>query len=213
MKLTAWLALAACSVALADDLQPPQISDLYKTDVALDAITLSDGKSAFYIRQQVDQATRSLKQSLWKVDAEGNARAVEPGEPDVLSLTLSPDGKWLVLLSTRPFADGTPAFQPVPPYTDPAVDIWFMPVTGGKAIPLGGKDKPYGRVITDKFYGRVAFSPDGKKLLFVADEGLDPRTEAEKKNNVIIVRDDQGEGYERLRPHTGLGGGFESCSG
>lgn len=200
MKLTAWLALAACSVALADDLQPPQISDLYKTDVALDAITLSDGKSAFYIRQQVDQATRSLKQSLWKVDAEGNARAVEPGEPDVLSLTLSPDGKWLVLLSTRPFADGTPAFQPVPPYTDPAVDIWFMPVTGGKAIPLGGKGKPYGRVITDKFYGRVAFSPDGKKLLFVADEGLDPRTEAEKKNNVIIVRDDQGEGYEGYGP-------------
>lgn len=200
MKLTAWITLVGCAAVFAEELPPPQIDDLYKTDVALDAVTLSDGKSAFYIRQRVDQATRSLKQSLWKVDAEGKSGPVEPGEPDVLSLTLSPDGKWLVLLSTRPFADGTPAFDPVPPYTDPAADIWLMPVTGGKAIPLGGRDKPYGRVITDKFYGRVAFSPDGKKLLFVADEGLDPRTEAEKKNGVIVVRDDQGEGYEGYGP-------------
>jgi len=29
MKLTTRLALAACSVALADDLSPPQISDFY----------------------------------------------------------------------------------------------------------------------------------------------------------------------------------------
>jgi dipeptidyl aminopeptidase/acylaminoacyl peptidase len=200
MKLTLWIALAGCAAALAEELPPPQIADLYQTDAALDVVTLGDGKSAFYIRQRVDQATRSLKQSLWKVDADGKAGAVEAGEPDVLSLTLSPDGKWLLILSTRPFAGGTPAFQPVPPYTDPAVDIWLMPVTGGSAIPLGGKGKPYGRVITDKFYGRVAFSSDGKRLLFVADEGLDPRTEAEIKNNVIVVREDQGEGYEGYGP-------------
>ena len=55
-------------------------------------------------------------------------------------------------------------------------------------------------MITDKFYGRVAFSPDGRKLLFVADEGLDPRTEEEKRNNVTLVREDQGEGYEGYGP-------------
>lgn len=186
--------------AIAVDPPLPQIEDIYKTDVALDAITLSDGKSAFYIRQRVDQGSRSLKQSLWKVDAEGNASAVEAGEPDASGLMLSPDGKWLLFLSTRPFADGSPAFQPVPPYTDPAADIWLMPLAGGKAVPLGGKGKAYGRVITDKFYGRVSFSPDGKKLLFVADEGLDLRTETEKKNNVLIVREDQGEGYEGYGP-------------
>ncbi|MFO1485260.1 MAG: S9 family peptidase [Verrucomicrobiaceae bacterium] len=186
--------------AIAVDPPLPQIEDIYKTDVALDAITLSDGKSAFYIRQRVDQGSRSLKQSLWKVDVEGKASAVEAGEPDASGLMLSPDGKWLLFLSTRPFADGSPAFQPVPPYTDPAADIWLMPVAGGKAVPLGGKGKAYGRVITDKFYGRVSFSPDGKKLLFVADEGLDLRTETEKKNNVLIVREDQGEGYEGYGP-------------
>lgn len=200
MKPTLLIALLGWSTAFAEDPLPPQIADLYKTDVALDAVTLSDGKSAFYIRQRVDPETRSYKQSLWKIDAEGHASAVEPGEPDVLTLTLSPDGKWLVMHSSRPFADGTPAFQPVPPYTDPAADIWFMPVTGGRAVPLGGKSKPYGRVITDKFYGRVSFSPDGSKLLFVADEGIDPRTDAEKRNHVIVVRDDQGEGYEGYGP-------------
>jgi Tol biopolymer transport system component len=113
---------------------------------------------------------------------------------------LSPDGKWLLFLSSRPFPDGTPAFQPVPPYSDPAADIWLMPLTGGPAIPLGGPFKPYERVITDKFYGRVSFSPDGKKILFVADEGRDPRPEAEKQNDVIVVHQDQGEGYEGYRP-------------
>lgn len=201
MRLILRLALIVfLSPALAEEPPPPQIEDIYKTDAATDVITLSDGMSAYYIRQRADQATRMLKQSLWHVDATGKTAAVEEGEPDVSGLMLSPDGKWIVFLSTRAFVDGTPAFQPVPPYTDPAVDIWFMPVTGGKAIPLGGKAKPYGRVITDKFYGRVAFSPNGKKLLFVADEGLDPRTDAEEKNNVIIVRDDQGEGYEGYGP-------------
>lgn len=178
----------------------PQIEDLYKTDIALEVTPLIGGTSAIYVRQRVDQKTRTLKQSLWRVDEKGAASAVEEGEPDASSPMLSPDGKFILFLSTRPFADGTPAFQPVPPYSDPAADIWLMPVSGGKAIPLGGKGKPYGRVITDKFYGRVAFSPDGKHVVFVADEGRDPRTEAEKRNNVIVVREDQGEGYQGYEP-------------
>lgn len=187
--------------ASAQELPPlPQIEDLYKTDVAVEPVTLADGRTTFYIRQRADPQTRTLRQSLWRVDEGGAPRAVETGEPDASSPQLSPDGKWLVFLSTRSFADGTPAFRPVPPYSDPAVDIWLLPVGGGAAIPLGGKLKPYGRVITDKFYGRVAFSPDGRRLVFVADDGRDPRTEAERRNNVIVAREDQGEGYEGYGP-------------
>ena len=179
----------------------PQIEDLYKTDAAVDAITLKDGKSAIYVRLRVDPQTRAFKQSLWRVDEQGGARAIEPGEPDAFSPMLSPDGKWIVFLSTRPFADGMSAFTPVPPYSDTAADIWLMPVApGGRAIPLGGKAKPYGRVITDKFYGRIAFSPDGRRLVFVADDGRDARTEAERKNQVKLLREDQGEGYEGYGP-------------
>ena len=167
--------------------------------MAVGAITLEDGKTAIYIRQRADQTTRSIKQSLWLVDESGS-RAMEPGEPDAFSPLLSPDAKWIAFLSTKPFPDGTPAFTPVPPYSDPAADIWLIPTTGGKAIPLAGPEKPYGRVITDTFYGRVSFSPDGKRLLFVADEGKDVRTEEERRNNVTLVRDDQGEGYEGYGP-------------
>lgn len=185
----------------AQELPPlPQIEDLYKTDVAVEQVTLPDGRTTFYIRQRADPQTRTIRQSLWRVDEGVAPRAVEAGEPDAFGLQLSPDGKWLLFLSTRPFADGTPAFKPVPPYSDPAADIWLLPVGGGAAIPLGGKLKPYGRVITDKFYGRVAFSPDGRRLVFVADDGRDPRTEAERRNNVIVAREDQGEGYEGYGP-------------
>lgn len=178
----------------------PQIEDLYRTDAPTDVITLEDGRTAIYCRFRTDATTRKTTQSLWRVDDSGPARPLEPGEPDAFSPQLSPDGKWIVFLSTRPFADGTPAFTLVPPYSDVAADIWVLPVAGGKAIPLGGKTKSYGRVITDKFYGRVAFSPDGKRLAFVADDGRDPRTDAERRNNVVIVREDQGEGYEGYGP-------------
>lgn len=185
---------------LAADPPPPQLGDLYLTDAVTEPVTLGDGKTAFYIRQRVDPAARRLKSSLWKVDADGRTAAVEAGEPDAFGLQLSPDGRWLLFHSTRPFADGRPAFEPVPPYSDPAADLWLLPVAGGPALPLGGPGKPYGRVITDKFYGRAAFSPDGRKLLFVADTGLDPRSEAEKRHGVIVVREDQGEGYEGYGP-------------
>ena len=178
----------------------PQIEDMYKVDAPTEAITLADGRSAIYCRLWADATTRTMRQSLWRVDDKGGARPMETGEPDGSSPLLSPDGKWIVFLSKRAFADGSPAFTPVPPYSDPAADLWMIPATGGKAVPLGGKDKAYGRVINDRFYGRVAFSPNGRQLVFVADVGRDPRTEAERRNNVMVMREDQGEGYEGYGP-------------
>ena len=177
-----------------------QIEDLYRTDAVTDAITLVDGRSAIYCRVRADVATRTTSRSLWRVDDQGPPRPLEAGEPDAFSPQLSPDGKWILFLSTRAFPEGTRAFDPVPPQSDPAADIWLVPVAGGKAIPLGGKTKPYGRVITDTFYGRIAFSSDGRRLVFVADDGRDPRTEAERRNNVTVVREDQGDGYEGYGP-------------
>ena len=55
-------------------------------------------------------------------------------------------------------------------------------------------------MLLDPFYGRVAFSPDGKQLVFVADDGRDPRTPAEVSADVALVRPDQGEGYTGFGP-------------
>lgn len=192
--------VVSASLVCAAEEPLPQVDDMYHTDAPTDVITLADGRAAIYCRLRADAESRTMKQSLWRVDDSGPPRALEVGEPDAFSPQLSPDGKWIVFLSTRAFPDGTPAFEPVPPYSDVAADLWLMPVAGGKAVPLGGKSKPYGRVITDKFYGRVAFSADGRRLVFVADTGPHPRTEAERRNNVMVVHDDQGEGYEGYGP-------------
>ena len=191
------------SVAFARAAEPSLISidDLYRSDAPQGLVISPDGTSGVYSRRWADRAARTVRFSLWRVENEAaNRRALEEGEPDARSPMLSPDGKWIVFLSTRPFPDGKPAFAAVPAYSDPATDLWVMPATGGKATPLAGRVKPYGRVFSDPFYGNVAFSPDGKRLVFVADDGVDPRTPAEIANNVHVVREDQGEGYEAYRP-------------
>jgi dipeptidyl aminopeptidase/acylaminoacyl peptidase len=177
------------------------IDDLYRTDAPTGLVVSPDGQTATYSRRWADRGSRTIRQSLWIVRGKADDRQpLEPGEPDARQPLFSPDGKWIVFLSTRPLPDGTPAFNPVPPYSDPATDIWLIPTAGGKAIPLAGKNKPYGRVLSDPFYGRVAFAPDGERLVFVADDGRDPRTPEEIANRVQIVREDQGEGYEGYGP-------------
>lgn len=194
LALTVFLSLDLYAVPA--KLEPPQIEDIYLTDAVATPITLKDGRSAIYCRSWVDEKTHQMRQSLWRVDDSGPAHPMEPGEPDGYSPMLTPNGEWILFYSARAFPDDTPAFTPVPRYSDTAADLWLMPVAGGKAIPLVGPRKPYGRVITDRFYGRVVFSPDGKRLAFVADDGRDPRTASEKANDVVVVREDQGEGYE-----------------
>lgn len=207
MGAVSWwgLVLLLCWGIAADRLvaQQPrlvEIEDLYQADTATDLIPVAEGRGVIYCRVRADAQQRVIKQSLWRFDEGSEPRPLEAGEPEALQPQLSPDGKWILFLSSRAFPDGTPALTPVPPYSDPAMDLWLLPVEGGKAIPLAGKGKPYGRIVTDRFYARAAFSPDGKRLVFVADQGLDPRTDAEMRNEVWEAREDQGEGYEGYGP-------------
>lgn len=173
------------------------IDDIYRFDAPTDAVYLPGGRSAVFVRRWNDRATKTQRFSLWRIAENGQSpEPMELGEPDARQPVLSPDGKWIAFYSTRSFADGTPAFPSVPVYSEPACHIWLIPSAGGKAIPLADKNKPFGRVLSDRFYAHLAFSPDGKRLVFVADDGRDPRTQAEKDNNVSIVREDQGEIYE-----------------
>ena len=190
-------------VALA---QPPAkkplgLDDLHRFDSFSPGALSPDGKSAVVIRQWIDPATKRERSSLWLIEGEASRRKpLEEREPDGRAPIYSPDGKWIVFLSTRPRPSAWKQTPRVPPESDPAVDLWLIPVGGGTAIPLAGPEKPYGRVFNDGFYGRVAFSADGKRLVLVADDGTDPRTADEIENDVVIVRPDQGEGYTGYGP-------------
>jgi dipeptidyl aminopeptidase/acylaminoacyl peptidase len=192
-----FVALCLChSQTWADSKRVLQIADLYRFDGPRDIALAPDGKSATFIRQWIDAESKVERFSLWRVPTMGSKPvAAEADEPDARAPVYSPDGKWLAFLSTRPRPAGWKQTPKVPPESDPAVDVWVIAASGGKAVPLSGADKPYGRVFNDGFYGRLAFSPDSSRLAFIADDGSDQRTAAEIANGVEVARDDQGEGY------------------
>lgn len=181
--------------------KPLAIDDLYRLDAPKSPALAPDGDTLVYIRSWIDPKTKQERNSLWIVEGDKDKRRpMEEGEPDARNPVFSPDGKWIAFLSTRPNPRGWNPIPFAPPESDATVGLWLIPTAGGEAVPLAGPAKYYGRVFHDGFYGRVAFSPDGKRLVFVADDGTDPRTKEEKENHVRIVRADQGEGYTGYGP-------------
>ena len=170
--------------------KPLAVEDLYRMEGPRSGILSPDGEHAAYARAWIDPETREERSALWF-----DRRPLEEGEPDARSPIFSPDGRRIVFHSTRPRPKGWKETPASPPESEAATDLWVIPVSGGRAVPLAGPDKPYGRVFNDAFYGRVAFSPDGRRIAFVADSGRDPRTPEEIDADVTVVRPDQGEGY------------------
>ncbi len=199
--LIALLLLISATPAAAQTKKPLQVDDLYRLDGPRSVVLLPDGKRAIYVRNWLDAARKQERNSLWLADgSKENCRPLEEGEPDARAPVVSPDGKWIAVLSTRPRPPVWRPLPPTPPESDPAVDLWLLPTAGGPTLPLAGPQKAYGRVFNDGFYGRVAFSRDSRRLVFVADDGSDPRTPEEFASDVLIARPDQGEGYTGYGP-------------
>ena len=168
--------------------------DLYLLDGHQAVVVAPNSEAAAIVRRWIDPQTKQERLSLLWGDG-STCRPIERDQPDARSVVFQPQGKWLAIRSTRPRPEGWKQTPPVPLQSDAATDIWLISPGGKRTIPLAGPDKPYGRVFNDSFYGRVAFSPDGKRLAFIADDGAEPRTAAEIEADVVVVRPDQGEGY------------------
>jgi dipeptidyl aminopeptidase/acylaminoacyl peptidase len=172
------------------------IEDVYRVDSLQSVVVAPDVRSAVCVRRWVDRDTLAERFSLWAIDGDASAtRPLETDEPDARSPVFSPDGRWIAIRSTRPRPAGWRQTPAVPPQSEAATDVWLVSADGRHVLPLAGPEKPYGRVFNDLFYARVAFSPDGRYLAFVADDGRDPRTPEEIAADVYVVRPDQGEGY------------------
>ena len=189
--------------------RPWRASDIYEAESFGAVVVAPAGKSAISIRNWIDSRSKMPRHALWFSWGDPlQSTALEADQPDARSPVLSPDGKWIAFLSTRPRPRGWQQTPRAPVYSEPTVDIWLVPLNPaiyqegkkGVAIPLAGPEKPYGRVYPDQNYGRLAFSPDGSRLLFIADDGDDPRSDAETDSDVLVVRQDQGEGYEGFGP-------------
>jgi dipeptidyl aminopeptidase/acylaminoacyl peptidase len=188
-------------LSVADEVRPWEIDDLYWDQSFSSVAVAPDNTFGVAVRNWIDSETKQQRHSLWLSAGDPmQSRPLEVDEPDARAPLISPDGKWIAFISTRPRPNGWKQTPPAPVYSEPTVDIWLSPVDGETAIPLAGPDKPYGRVYPDRNYGRVAFSPDGRKLVFIADDGDDPRSAAEIAAGVKVVREDQGEGYEGFGP-------------
>jgi dipeptidyl aminopeptidase/acylaminoacyl peptidase len=187
--------------ATADEARRWEIDDLYR-DESFGSVAVAPNETfGVAVRNWIDSKTKLQRHSLWFSAGDPlRSRPMESGEPDARAPLISPDGKWIAFLSTRPRPTGWEQTPQAPVYSEPTVDIWLIPVDGDVAVPLAGREKPYGRVYPDQNYGRVAFSPDGRKLVFIADDGDDARSASEIAANVTVVREDQGEGYEGFGP-------------
>lgn len=196
LLLVGLLLAAGVSPAAQPTKKPIAIDDLFLMDGPTSLVVAPGAKQAAYIRRWVDRETQAERFSLWLVNGSPDkARAAEQGEPDVRSALYSPDGRWMAVRSTRPRPAGWRQTPPAPPESDAATDLWLVAADGSRVLPLAGREKPYGRVFNDTFYAGVTFSPDGRRLAFIADDGRDPRTPDEMAADVIVVRPDQGEGY------------------
>ena len=215
----------SANIADAQAKKPLAVEDLYLMESVKTPTLFPKEEKLVYERVWIDAKTKHERHALWLVTGKReNRKPLEADEPDGRSPVVSPDGQWIAFLSDRQREAGAKRIPAAPAYSDAAVDLWLYHVKTGQVTPLGEPQKPWGRVFHDGFYGRVAFSPDSTKLVFVADDGKDPRTKEEIENDVEIVRPDQGEGYTgygaaqvwiadldgRAEPRKGPVGGAES---
>jgi dipeptidyl aminopeptidase/acylaminoacyl peptidase len=194
LLLSLWLCAFLASAQ--EKKRPLAIEDLYLMESVKSPTLFPKEEKLVYERVWIDAKTKQERHALWLVEGKReNRKPLEERELDGRSPVVSPDGEWIAFLSARRHPANAKQIPVTPPYSDAGVDLWMVHVPSGKVMPLGGPERPWGRVLHDGFYGRVAFSPDSKRLVFIADDGKDRRSKEEVELGIEIVRPDQGEGY------------------
>jgi dipeptidyl aminopeptidase/acylaminoacyl peptidase len=124
---------------------------------------------------------------IWRVRMDGTgARQLTFGEANTTSPAWFPDGSKIAFLSSRPTGTAAPAAPATPAPTGaaegdgPSNQVFFMYTDGGEAW---AATKHEGGVSS------FSISPDGKKLLFLAQEPLTPedRRRRRERDDAVVV--------------------------
>jgi dipeptidyl aminopeptidase/acylaminoacyl peptidase len=199
--LTISLLLVSAANAQEKKKQLLRVEDLYLMESVKSPTLFPKEEKLVYERVWIDAKTKEERHALWLVtDKRENRKPLEEGEPDGRSPVVSPDGEWIAFLSTRHVPGKSKELPYTPPYSDASVGIWMYHVKSGRVASLGGIGRVWGRVFHDGFYGRVAFSPDSKRIAFVADDGRRFREKKDFEPRVEVYEPDQGEGYTGYGP-------------
>ena len=121
------------------------IEDLYRMRSISDIHVSPDGRSVVYALTTSDLARAKRVSHIWMMGVDGQgARQLTNGEKGESSPVLSPDGKWILFVSSK---DGGP-------------QLYVMPATGGEAK----KITKISTGVSDPLW-----SPDGKWIAFSSD--------------------------------------------
>jgi len=177
-RIFAFLGLVFVAAALpAAAVRPMTLDDLLSAVRVSDPQLSPDGKWVAFVRTDTDPKTLKRNADVFLAPADGSTlpRALTRSEKSDTTPRFSPDGRTLAFLSTR---GGTS-------------QVWALDLSGGEARKV--TDVPGGAA------GPLVFSPDGKKLAFVADVYPDCADEACNRKRFDEAEKDPVKAYRLTR--------------
>ena len=151
------------------------IEDLYRIQFVSQPRMSPDGQRVAFVVTTIDERKHEYRSSIWVVpSAGGEARRFTTGTAKASNPSWSPDGRWLAFVTNR---EGEPPAQTSndskaektekdekdqKKYGKGKPQLWLIPADGGEAQQL--TFMPHGA-------SSPVWSPDGQRLLFVAQVG------------------------------------------
>jgi len=145
--------------------RPLTIDDLYEITLVSDPAVSPDEQRIAWVETSMHKHEDSYKAEIWIAGIDGgNARQLTSGSHRDTQPIWSPDGARLVFISNRPAAKSTATPDDQNSAGSAATQLWTIAADGGEAVQL--TNHPNGA-------SSPAWSPDSRRVVFVADDDLD----------------------------------------
>jgi dipeptidyl aminopeptidase/acylaminoacyl peptidase len=155
-----------------EPVRPVELEDLFRLKTITEAQLLPPGDAVVYVLSQIDAEKESVFSSLWLLSIEkGELKQLTFGSNRNWGIALSPDGNQIAFLSSR-------AEKP---------QLFILALDGGEARQLTHFKQGIG--------GNLAWSPDGRRIVFTAGPQEDPPDAAKPYRVDRAVYRFDGVGY------------------